>query len=262
MASRPAHRRMRTTRLIAGSAAVLAALGFGPSTAAAQDFLLGPPNITLGIHGGFNSARAGSQVFDFTEDNFTVGSGDFDSGAIRAELAIRLTERLDLSIDVARMSTEVDSESRDFIGTDDLPIVQTTGLTQTPVSANLKYFLLDRGQSVGSIAWIPAKFVPYVGLGAGVVRYSFEQFGEFVDLDTFDIVNASFPSEGTGRLVQLLGGVEYSIARNTIVVLDGRYRLSSAEMRGAWVSSPDPSERFDDIDLSGFSFSLGLAVRF
>lgn len=253
-----AHSRRRFSpaiRMIAGCAAVTALVGVGSSPVAAQDFFLFTPRVTLGVHGGFNVARAGSEVFDFTSDNLTVESSDFSSPAIRAELAVRLTERVDVSVDVAWMATDVRSESRDFIGTDDLPILQTTEFSQTPITFNLKYYLKDRGQQIGSFAWVPAKIVPYLGSGVGIVRYSFVQSGEFVVEETLEIVNARFDSATQGRLFHIMGGAEYALTKNALVVLDGRYRWASAQMRNDWVD-------FDDIDLSGLSFSLGLAVRF
>lgn len=255
MSGLTARRHPRMTRFVTGSVAVLALLGVGPSTVVAQDFLLSTPRVSLSIHGGFNAARAGSEVFDFTTNNLTVESSDFSSPAIRTEFAVRLTERFDVSVDVTWMDTEVRSESRDFIGSDDLPIVQMTEFSQTPISFNLKYYLKDRGRPIGSLAWIPEKFVPYLGTGLGIARYSFVQSGEFVIEETLEIVNERFESSTEGRLFHLLGGVEYAFSNHALVVLDGRYRWASARMRNDWVA-------FDDIDLSGLSVSLGLAVRF
>ncbi|HKK94668.1 MAG TPA: hypothetical protein VJ925_14720 [Longimicrobiales bacterium] len=273
-----AGRRAPVARLVAGSAAVLVAIGFAPSTLAAQDFLLSTPRVSLSLHGGFNAARAGSQAFDFATEFFTVEKQDFNSPTVRTELAVRLTERFDVSVDVSWMSSDILSEDREFIGADDLPIVQATEFSQTPISFNVKYYLKDRGRSIGSLAWIPEKFVPYLGTGIGIAKYSFSQSGEFVvcvlddgfsppvdqclndagqivDGATLDIVNDRFESSTEGRLFHILGGVEYALSNHALVVLDGRYRWASAKMRNDWVA-------FDDIDLSGLSVSLGLAVRF
>ena len=219
-----------------------------------SDFLFRSPRVTLAIHGGFHRAGTNSEVFDFTTDNLTVSASDFDSPAFRGELSVRLTDRLDLSVDAAWTSTEIVSESRDFIGTDDLPIVQTTTFDQRPVSFNLKYYLRERGRSVGNFVWIPQRFSGYVGAGLGIANYDFEQRGEFVIEETLEIVNARLTSSSTGTLAQVLAGVEYAFAPRAILVLDGRYRWAAAEMRDDWVE-------FDDIDLSGFSFSLGIGLR-
>jgi hypothetical protein len=239
---------------LAGSSLAVLAVGPAPLQAQESDFLFRNPRVTLAIHGGFHKAGAGSEVFDFTIDNLTVNPGDFDSPAFRGELSVRIADNLDLSVDAAWSTSEITSESRDFIGSDDLPIIQRTTFRQTPVSFNLKYYLQERGRSVGNFAWIPRRFSAYVGAGAGIASYEFEQRGEFVIEETLDIVNARLASSSTGTLGQVLAGVEFAFAPRAIVVLDGRYRWATAEMRDDWVE-------FDDIDLSGFSLSLGLGLR-
>lgn len=255
---RPAIRSIASRTLTFGAvlATGLGSLVALPAAASAQesDFLFRSPRITLGIHGGFHMAGADSEVFDFTTDNLTVEPGDFDSPAFRGEIAVRLTDRLDFSVDASRSSSEVRSESRDFIGTDDLPIVQTTEFSQTPVAFNLKYYLGDRGRTVGNFAWIPQRFTAYLGAGLGFAAYSFTQHGEFVIEETLDIVNARLESSSTGGLAQVLGGVEFTFTPRAILVLDGRYRWASADMRSDWIA-------FEDIDLSGLSLSLGLGLR-
>jgi len=220
-----------------------------------RDFLFTNPRLTFGIHGGLHLARSDSEVFDFTTDNLTVDRGDFDSPAWRAELGVRVAPRVDVSLDVAWSSTDIRSETRDFIGTDDLPILQTTTFSQLPISFNVKYYVKDRGRSIGQFAWIPSRWSAYIGGGAGIANYTWRQEGEFVIEPSLDIVFDFLESESSGSLLQLLGGVEYGLGSRVVAVLDGRYRWASARMRDDWVA-------FDDIDLSGLSLSLGLAVRF
>jgi len=159
-----------------------------------------------------------------------------------------------VTFDVAWSSTDIRSESRDFIGSDDLPILQTTTFSQTPITVNAKYYVRDRGRSIGQFAWIPRRWAAYLGGGVGIAHYSFVQDGEFVVEETLDIVFARLESSSQGTLAQLLAGMEYGIASRALLVLDGRYRWATAEMRDDWVA-------FDDIDLSGLSLSLGIALR-
>lgn len=251
---------LRRARGITGGAmlAIIAAGSFLvlPVAAEAQDadFLFRNPRVTLAFHGGTHIARAQSEVYDFTTRNLTVESGDFDMPAGRAELGIRVAPRVDVSVDVAWSSTDIASESRDFSGVDDLPIRQTTRFSQTPITFNAKYYLRERGRAIGEFAWIPSKWSAYVGGGVGIANYSFEQTGEFVIEETLDIVFASLTSSSRGSLAQVLAGVEYGLASRFLLVVDGRYRWADAEMRDDWVA-------FDNIDLSGLSLSLGIALR-
>lgn len=220
-----------------------------------QDFLFKNPRFSLALHGGYHFARANSQVFDFTIDNLTVESSDFSSPAFRFEFAVRVVPRLDLSLDVAWSTADIPSESRDFIGTDDQPILQQTSFSQTPISFNAKYYVKERGTSIGRFAWIPSSWSAYVGGGLGFANYSFRQSGEFVIEETLDIVFDDLRSSSRGELAQVMAGIEYGLFSRALLVLDGRYRWASADMRSDWVG-------FDNIDLSGLSLSMGVALRF
>jgi len=246
--------RLRPAPLLGALLAALALAAPQATQAQDADFLFRNPRVTLAIHGGFHLADASSEVFGFTTDNLTVDPGDFDAPAWRAEVALRVAPRVDLSVDLAWSTAEIPSESRDFIGTDDLPIRQTTRFSQTPVSVNAKFYLKERGRAIGQFAWIPNRWSAYIGGGVGIANYTFEQTGEFVIEETLDIVFAQLTSSSRGSLTQLLAGVEYGIASRALLVLDGRYRWATADMRDDWVE-------FDDIDLSGLSLSLGLALR-
>lgn len=234
---------------------VLPLVGVQAASAQDADFLFDKPRLTLSLHGGFNRADAGSDVFAFTTDELTVEQRDFDAFALRGELAIRVSDRFDIAIDVGRVSTTIQSENRDFIGTDDLPIFQQTEFTQIPFAINGKYYLLPRGRQIGRFAWIPASFSAYVGGGVGGVSYDWVQSGEFVIEETLAIVPARLESGGTGGLVQLFAGLEVPLGSRFLLALDGRYRWADAIMTRDWSA-------FDNIDLSGLSGTVGLAVRF
>lgn len=260
-----------------GATAALCLLTVAATSVTAQgsDFLFEPPRVTLGFHGGFYRAGANSGVFDFTERNLTVESRDFDSPAFGGQIALRVTDRIDVAFDATWTRSEVASESRDFVGADDLPIAQTTTFSQTPISANVKFYLAERGRSIGNLAWIPTRLSAYVGAGVGFANYTFSQTGDFVTCEidgvpvavtdclqdgelvdgaTLPIVFDRLESSSTGALGQVLAGAEFAVTPRVIVVFDGRYRWAAAPMRDAWAE-------FEDIDLSGLSLSLGLGLR-
>lgn len=228
-----------------------------PSSTAAQDrgFLFERPRISIGVFGGYAIPREGSDIYDFVQDELTIDEGDFRSFAFRAEIAVRASERVDIALDVGVAGKEVDSEFRDFIGTDGLPIVQSTELSRIPVTLSGKYYLKDRGRSVSRFAWIPESWAPYLGAGLGFVSYEFRQAGEFVDFETLDIFNDTFLSDGTAPIVQLLGGVDLSLGPRFLFTVDGRYAWASADLGGDFVG-------FEDIDLAGAQLSAGFKLRF
>lgn len=242
----------------AGPAILAAALFVGPGEIRAQggqDYLLNQPRATLGLRAGYALPRAGSDIFTFTEDQLTVEEDDFNAPSVGIELALRLDERLDLTLGADYTRSETNSEFREFVGTDDLPIAQTTVFSRTAVTAGVRAYLLDRGRAVGRFAWIPGSWSPFVGAGAGWMNYLFQQDGEFVDFETLDIFEDRFRSSGWTPTVHALAGFDVSLSPRFVLKTEGRYGWASMDLEGDFVG-------FDEIDLSGFQMSVGISARF
>jgi hypothetical protein len=239
--------------LVAGAALLV------PSGVAAQGsgdgFLFRTPKVQLGLRFGYAAPNAGSEIFDFSRDELTLDKSDFAGGLLGAEVAFRVSERLDVALAFSNSSNTTRSEFREWIGEDDLPIEQETTFTRRPFTASVRYFFADRGRSISRFAWIPNRVAPYVGVGAGFMWYEFVQDGDFVDFQDLGIFTTRFTSDGASPMAHLLGGVEVSLSPRLLMHVDGRYEWASAEMSQDFVD-------FDNIDLSGFQVSVGLGVRF
>lgn len=228
-----------------------------PAAAVAQedpDFLFGQPRVTVGLKGGWSQPMAGSDVFDLTRDTLTAQTTDFGSPALGIEVGIRLHDRLALALDLLYMSSETRSEYRNWVDLDDNPIEQTTAFTRIPLTASLKGYLWDRGRSIGRFAWIPRTWTPYAGVGGGVVIWDFEQEGDFVDFDTYDIFTDRFVADGTAGIVHALAGVEVSLGHRWLFTGEARYSWADGEMN-------DDFTQFQPIDLSGFQLTIGISGR-
>jgi hypothetical protein len=243
----------RTLALLAG---VLVA-GVSPAVAqgAGNGFLFHTPSVTLTLHGGYDRAVAQSDIFDFTTKQLTLGQGDFSGLAGGGDLSFRLAPRVDVMLSAAYTGRVKPSEFRDWVGTDDLPIEQRTRFERAPVTANLKLYLLPRGRTIGSFAWVPAKVAPYIGAGGGAMWYRFRQQGDFVDYETLDIYNDFLQSDGWAPVAQALAGVDVSLTPRFALNGETRYAWSHARLGESFVD-------FDPIDLSGLSATVGLSIRF
>ncbi len=223
-------------------------------------FLFGAPRAAFTLKGGFNQPRAasgngGQSLWDLTREQFTVGNSDLAGVSITAELAVRANERFDVTFAFGYALTEPHSEYRDWVGDDDLPIEQVTSFSTKPMTIGFKAYLRDRGRSVGSLAWIPRTWNPYVGVAGGVVSYRFEQYGEFIDYETYDIFEDNLLSEGRAPTIHLIGGMDFSINRHLLLVGEARYGLASAPLDSDFVG-------FSDLDLAGFQVTGGITLRF
>ena len=253
-----------TMRSFGLAACVALAGSFGAERGVAQSggdgFLFQQPRVSFSFRAGLSMPRAGSgsggpSLWDDTRQFFTVETADFAGPLLVGELAVRLNETLDVTIGLSHHSTSFNSEYRDWVGDDDLPITQHTTFSTTPVTIGVRAYPLPRGRSVGRLAWIPRTLNPYVGIAGGFVRYRYEQRGEFIDYETYDIYRDGFLSRGRGETLHLSGGLEVSVNRHLMVVGEAKYGFGSGPLSRDFVGFPD-------LDLAGMHISAGLAARF
>lgn len=238
---------------IAGALCAPMAGDTGAHAQSGEGFLFHDPRMELGVRSGVGIASAGSDLFDFTREQLTVDEFIGYSGALDA--SIRLLPRVSLVISGGYVGSQTDSEFRDWIGEDDLPITQTTEFHRLPLTAGLKLYPLARGRTIGRYAWVPARIVPYVGGSAGAMWYRFRQSGDFVDSETLDIFFDELESKGWAPMAEAFGGVAYTLSPRWTVSGEGRYAWASAELS-------DSFEGFDPIDLAGLSVTIGASLRY
>ena len=234
-----------------------AALGVVGSPLGAQqdpDFLFERPTLRLELRAGVALPRARSQVFDFTAERLTLEPSDLRSPVLSAGLGYRVSEQLDVALELGAARAEIDSRFREWEHQTGEPIRQTTTFTRVPFTVTLRGYLWDRGRSVGRFVWIPRSFAPYVGGGAGWAAYEFTQTGEFVDFETLDIFQERFRSSASGPVVHALAGADATLGPRLVLTGEIRYSWASAPMDQGF-------EGFEDIDLSGFRATVGLAIR-
>jgi hypothetical protein len=246
-------------RIQAGARAIAALALLLPFAAPAAgqraDFLFRRPAVTLAVRGGWAVPRAQSDIFDFTREQLILEREAFDGFAVQAELAARLNDRLDVALGVGHSEAHRDSEVRDFVEDNDLPIEQTTRFQRTPIELGLKGYLLPRGRAVSRFAWVPYAWAPWVAGGAGWMVYRFDQSGDFVDYETLDIFTKDYRSHGSGPTAHAAAGADVSLGRHLLASGEARYQWARADMSRDF-------DGFDPIDLSGFEVTVGLAVRF
>lgn len=228
------------------------------ATLCAQDshgFLFRAPRATLTLRAGFDLRRTNSSIYDFVTSELTLKRRDFNAGSVAGDLGFTLGGPVDLVLSVAHARRTVDSEFRDWVDQDGLPITQRTTFHTTPLTAAARVYLGPRGRQIGRFVWIPTRFQPYVGAGAGMVRYSLEQSGSFIDSQDSSIFDDVLRSDGWAPLGLVMAGVDYTVMPRVGLNADVRYLRGNGNLRRDFI------EFTDGIDLSGFQFSLGLQFR-
>jgi hypothetical protein len=246
---------MRIAQLVASTAflaAIAAPLG---AQSAGNGYLFGAPDARLSLHAGYAHANASSDLFKFVTDNLTLERSAFSGPSVGADFSVTLAPRADLTFSVDYSAAVRNSEDRRYAeGADNLPIQQTTSFRRVPLAANAIVYLAPRGRSIGKLAWIPAKVVPWIGAGGGTMWYRFQQEGDFVDYQTLNIFTAKLESSGWAPMVQGLGGVDVTLTPRVAFTLDGRYTWARGNLSSDFTD-------FARIDLSGVTGSLGFTVR-
>lgn len=247
------------------SALVLAALSvvssaFAPAPAASQlggeGFVFRPPTISMAIHGGYALPMARSDLFDQTFDDLILDRHDFESPYLGGELSIRASDRWDVSLEVGHAWSSARTEWRDFVEDDGRPIRQTVDFSRTPVTVSGKAYLTDRGRSIGRFVWIPSRVAPFVGAGAGMVRYRFQQDGDFVNAETLEIFTDRLEQVGAGFTAHGFAGVDVLLKNMLYLTTQARYAWAEGGL------DETIYEGFEPMDLSGFQVTLGLGLRF
>ncbi len=108
---------------------------------------------------------------------------------------------------------------------------------------------------MGSYAWIPARILPYVGAGGGVVRYNFEQYGDFVDTVTLDIFPADLNSKGFASTEHVATGIDIGITPVIFANVEARYSWAKSDLSRDFAG-------FQPIDLAGLRLIGGIYFRF
>lgn len=250
----------RISRRAVALAAALAFVAVG-QTASAQSgkgFLFKRPIGSFSIRGGYALANAGSDVFSESTRQLTLNKRDFSAVTFGGDISYSATPRTDLVFDGGFSSSSKPSEFRDFTDNNDNPIQQSTKYRRVPLTVGLKYYLAERGRSVGEIAYIPSKVAPYVGVGAGAMYYRFQQNGDFIDFNTtnLEVFTATLESSGWTPMAHGSAGVDYTIGPWLALTGEGRYQWARARL------DPAVFEGFQKIDLSGFTGTVGFKVRF
>ncbi len=222
----------------------------------APDFFFGSPSGMIGVRSGWVFARADSDLFRFVQDQLTLERKDFNAPAIGFDVDMAINSRASVVAGFDFSQATRNSEYRDFVDNMRLPIAQTTRLRELNLSGSLKFALTPRGREISSRAWIPSAATPYVGAGAGLLRYQFLQFGDFIDVNTvnLDIFTDTLRSEGWTPSAHVFGGVDVRVWRRMFISGEARYLWSNAE--------PSRDFDFDSIDLAGLKATVGIHYMF
>lgn len=221
----------------------------------APDFLFGTPKAWISLSGTWLVPRASGDLFTFVSDQLTLDRSDFRRPAFTGSFGLPLFRRFDVVGDVEISHQSIPSEYRAYVKADRSSIAQTTEFDQATLGFGIRYLPLGRGQTISQYAFLPRRVTPFVGAGASVVHYNFQQSGEFVDFVDLSIFPHSFQSGGWSLGPHVDGGADLQIWRMFFLNVAARYAWAHSTLSRDFVG-------FEGIDLSGFKSSTGITVVF
>ncbi|MEE2905015.1 MAG: hypothetical protein VX801_01330 [Gemmatimonadota bacterium] len=226
-------------------------------------FLFERPDVSIALKSGYSLPTAESDLFASSTEHFTLNRSDFGSPYLGGEFAVRATSRMDVGLNVGWARSRSLSEYRDYheeIGPSEfVPIEQETTFETVTGALNMKYYLMERGRSIGRFAWVPGGVAPYIGSGVGRVGYKFLQAGDFVDVETCaadscQIFTDHLETDGNAWLVHASLGADFPIGSRGFLTTEARYTYSRGAVRGAFSG-------YEAIDLSGLQLLAGIGIR-
>jgi opacity protein-like surface antigen len=229
--------------------------GAGTRPAPSPDFWFGQPRASVGVRGSWLFAREGSDFFTFVQDQFTIDSGDFNAPGIAVDVGVAISRRADVLFGFEYSGASSNSEYRDFVDNNRLPITQESSLHQINLTGSLKFALTPRGRPVSQLAWIPSTIMPYAGGGAGFMWYRLDQQGDFVDFVDFSVFPARFQSDGWTPSAHVFAGTDINVWKHLFASVEGRYSWAAADLDRDFTG-------FEPLDLSGFKFTAGVNFLF
>ena len=232
-------------------------LGAQSGFAVGDGYFFHRPIVSVTVRGGVDRPTASSDIWTFTTTNLTVNKGDFLAPGYQVDLGLRFSNRAEMVFAAGSSTAAAPSEFRKYIDNNDKPIQQTTRLHRIPVTIGARYALRAPEEQLGHFAWIPSRFTPWIGGGAGFMNYTFSQIGDFVDFQTLNVFKQEYSATSWTPMGYANLGLDMKLTTRVSLSGDVRYSFARAPL-----DTPDSKfVGFGKIDLSGTAATIGLTFR-
>jgi len=206
--------------------------------------------------GGF-LPEGGGDLWDGVEQAFTLDSSDFDDGIVGFSYITSLNNHFEIGVNADFYDSTVFAAYRPEIVVDEdgFLIFHDTHLSTVPLTVDVRF--LPTGRYRGRGQRQVRHPVVFIGAGAGVNLWEYEEVGDFVDFDdpALPIFFDEFTDSGAALTTYVLGGIEFPVSPRFNLTFEGRYSWSDDELG-------DEFAGLGEIELGGTSFFVGGAFRF
>ena len=157
----------------------------------------------------------------------------------------KLARYLELSVHLDGYGRTLHTSARDFVSESGREITQSLKFEEVPFGASLR--IVPTGRNV--------RFAPFVVVGGDLVYWHYDEFGDFVDFETGDIIHdVTFHSDAVAPGFHVGGGLRVAVTDDVRLVGEYRYMWAKDDMGDDF--------RGNKIDLGGSFATLGVNIRF
>jgi hypothetical protein len=245
---------MKRTALIAGSIMLLLSatttLSFAGPPGTGR-----PPNSVQFRIGGF-LPDGGGTLWEENEEVFTLSSSDFDDVTVGVSFVKPISNNFEIGLNVDFYDSTELSSYIDYGDEFGYAIYHDTTLEMVPLTVDFRFLPSGRyrmrpgGRKV-------LKPVLYLGGGAGVNFWQYEEIGDFIDfsLPELPVFPGYFEDSGAAFETHILAGVELPLSPTFNLLLEGRYSWSEETLS-------DDFEGLGELNMDGLWISVGGSWRF
>jgi hypothetical protein len=175
-----------------------------------------------------------------------VGKSDWQGFTGGIAYFTKVAPNVEIGVSLDGYSRQLDTSYRRYARPDGSEIYQTLRLRMVPMGLSIRFVPTGRR----------ARVAPYLEFGGDLISYKYEAFGDFIDFrdDDLPVLDDSFVSDGFGLGFHAAAGLKIPINHDFSIVGEGRYQRAKDDM-------PDDFP-FNEIDLSGWSATVGFNIRF
>lgn len=207
--------------------------------------------ISLNVGGFVPRGETARHADDVLRNNLNAGGdslyfnvSDFNNVTVGGEWLIGLNDFIDAGLGVGYYAKTVPSVYDNLTYPNGREIEQDLSLRVVPLTATIRFLPIGRRDA----------FTPYIGGGVGVMRFRYQESGEFVDVRN-NIFTDTFTASGTATGPVILGGARFPVG-GLDVGGEVRYQHALGDI------SAEDDFLGTKIDLGGFSYLLTFTVKF
>lgn len=198
-------------------------------------------NFKIGL---FNPALE-SDLWDVNRENLYFANEDMLDIYYGVEYEHFAGRHFSLAFEAGTYEKTLYSQYKDYEYDDGSPIYQDLRLSISGIEANIKIYPLGHRKV----------FNPYIGAGAGIYYWEYEQWGDFIDFTTWEVYEGYGYTETYSVGFNLKGGFVFRFKRHMGISFEAKYHYLKGQLSTLF-------EGFEKLDLSGLTLNIGVNLFF